>query len=165
MAGYGCVVLDPCGSRGAYLRHHKNSETPCELCLVAMRPIWAATDLKRRRRRVELEAPCGTPSAYRRHLRRGELVDEACRLAVNRAQSVWYRDHRRRVRRGTLKAVVADFLETHGLVEMRELVVLIQYRHPDITHRQIRDAVKGLRNDGVVVSEVDEWGVRYQYVA
>jgi len=147
------------------LRHHKNSEKPCDACLVAMRPIWAATDLKRRRRRVELETPCGTYVAYRRHLRRGEPIDEACRLAVNRAQRVWYHDHRRRVRRGTLKAVVADYLETHGLVEMRELVVLIQYRHPDITHRQVRDAVKGLRNDGMVVSEVDEWGVRYQYVA
>ncbi len=147
------------------MRHHKNSEQPCELCLVAMRPIWAATDLKRRRRRVELETPCGTYVAYRRHLRRGEPVDEACRLAVNVAQSVWYHNHRRRVRRGTLKAVVADFLETHGLVEMRELVVLIQYRHPDITHRQVRDAVKGLRKSGLVVSEVDEWGVRYEWVA
>ncbi len=158
-------MLDPCGSRGAYLRHHKNSETPCDACLVAMRPIWAATDKKRRRRRVELEAPCGTYVAYRRHLRRSEPVDDACRQAVNRAQSVWYHGNRRRARRGTLKAVVADYLETHGLIGMSELVFLIQYRHPDITTRQVRDAIMGLRKSGWVVSERDEFGVRYQYIA
>jgi len=63
-----------------------------------------------------------------------------------------------------LNDITADYLETYGLVEMRELVTLVQHRHPDITQQQIRDAVKRLRKGGLVAAVPDEYGFRYQYV-
>ncbi len=146
--------LHPCGTRGAYLRHHRNREDPCDLCLAAMRPIWAATDQKRRRRRPELEAPCGTESAYRRHLRREEPVDVACREAGSREVRDRWHERRRKARRGTIPAVIGDYVETYGPIELRELVLLIRLRH-DIGEGSIRRAAIRMMSDGRLTRGVD----------
>ncbi len=127
-----------------------------------MRPIWRAQDRKRRRRRDELLAVCGTASAHRRHLRWGEPVDVACRQAATVDARIRRRKARRRVRRGSLRSVAADYLETYDGLTLTELATLIQRRHPDITDRQIRDAARGLLRAGRAIVDRDELGAVYR---
>ncbi|MDQ0735315.1 hypothetical protein [Arthrobacter agilis] len=66
----------PCGTRGAYFRHMRSNERPCEPCTIANREYRAASKASRRKPR-ELK-PCGTTAAYQRHLVRGEKPCEPC---------------------------------------------------------------------------------------
>lgn len=86
------------GTVKGYRQHARRKEPTCEPCRVAMRPLWKQADLKRQRRRVELEAPCGTSSAYRRHLRRGESC-EMCRRAATDEMRMWRQSKRIGARR------------------------------------------------------------------
>ena len=142
-----------CGSRGAYLGHHKRKETPCAACLEAMRPIWAAVDKRRRRRRVELEAPCGTVTAYRRHLRRGEPIDDVCQAALI-TRGEWLQ----RRRRGSIPDIIVDYLETFDTMSMLELASMIRLRHTDIASDVIKRTVYRMLKDGRVTSRNDPEG-------
>lgn len=69
--------LQPCGTDGAYQRHKRHGEEPCDPCREAMRKKKA----KLRVRNPRILKPCGTEAAYKRHKRNGEPIDEACREA------------------------------------------------------------------------------------
>ena len=72
--------LVSCGTPGAYFRHYKNGEKPCEACRQAQNE-----SVRIRRGRIKNGSyvplplkPCGTYAAYQRHRRANEDPCEAC---------------------------------------------------------------------------------------
>jgi len=61
-----------------------------------------------------------------------------------------------------MRTVVLDYLETYGAMTLRETTDVIQRRHPDITDRQIKDAVGGLTRTGRACVDRDEFGAVYR---
>ncbi len=150
-----------CGTIAGYTRHRINNEPYCQDC----RDACAAYERQRRRDRgIGPVSPsvCGTYSGYTAHYKRAEEPCRACKDAHSVYQRQFRREARRRARRGTIRSVVADYLETYDALTLTELVFLIQHRHPDITNRQIRDAVGGLLRAGRVLSDPDELGAVYR---
>jgi hypothetical protein len=79
--------LQPCGTHGAYARHLRNGEPPCDPCRAAHAAVCAANYEARKLDPAPRELmPCGTDAAARRHWRRGEPLDEACKQASRRAK-------------------------------------------------------------------------------
>ncbi len=56
--------------------------------------------------------------------------------------------------RGTIPTVIADYIETYGPMELRELVMLIRLRH-DIEESSIRRAANRMMSNGRLVRGVD----------
>lgn len=72
--------LAPCGTEGAYRRHLRWGQQPCDACSVEHARLQAEYREKTKTSRPaprEL-VPCGNESAYRRHLRRREIPCRPC---------------------------------------------------------------------------------------
>lgn len=84
--------LAPCGTRGAYRRHLRWGQPPCNACRAEHARL---TQLERERaRKPRALTPCGSDSSYRRHLRLGEVPCRACVDAHADAVRTWMRRHR-----------------------------------------------------------------------
>lgn len=79
--------LQPCGTYGAWQRHKRHGEEPCEACVQANRDYVNAYRRKRYSahatdRGVQPEVlEHGTRTSYARHYRRGEKPCAECRAA------------------------------------------------------------------------------------
>ena len=145
--------LHPCGTTAGYNIHWRAKEPACQGCKTAV-----ATYRMGRRRAAGSKprtAPvCGTDSGYTLHMRLGETPCRSCKDAHGAYQNAWNEAKRRRVRRGTIPAVISDYVETHGPIELRELGLLIRLRH-DIEEASIRRAAIRMMSDGRLTRGVD----------
>ncbi len=146
-------VLQPCGTVAARSRHIVNGEDICDLCRVAVNEY---EERRRRRAGQQAHAPseCGTHSGYCRHIYLNEPTCTPCKAAHVAAVTVSQRKVRHRKRRGTIPTVIADYVETHGPMQLRELVMLIRLRH-DIEEGSIRRAANRMMSNGSLIRGVD----------
>ncbi len=144
--------LQPCGTVAARRRHIVNGEPICDPCRIAVNEYEAL----RQRPTVRLRYPaqCGTHSGYCRHISLNESACRPCRVAHVIAVTESEQRILRRKRRGTIPTVIGDYVETHGPLELRELVMLIQLRH-DIDESSIRRAANRMMSNGRLIRGVD----------
>ena len=146
-------VLQPCGTYAAYRRHRYNKEPACTACTDAAAEYELA-----RQRSIGIGphdiAECGTHSGYCRHIRLREPTCEPCREAHVKANITYRQVAYLRLRRGKIPDVIADYVETFGPIELRELVLLIQLRH-DIEEGSIRRAANRMMSNGRLIRGVD----------
>ena len=137
-----------CGTISGYTTHHVKGEPRCQDCKDAV----AAYERRRRRQRgigPPGVATCGTYSGYVTHYKHGEEPCRVCMDARNVYQSGWRTQSNRRRRRGTVAAVVQDYVETYRPVTMTELMVLIGLRH-DLKPSTIKRTVYKMLRDGTL---------------
>ncbi len=97
--------------------------------------------------------PCGTPAAYQRHLVHRTPPCRPCKDAINVVKRGQQR--RRRPLANTTPRIIADHLETFGVMPIRELAYLIQHRHT-VEYETIRRSVHRMIGDGRLQS-VKDW--------
>ena len=145
--------LHPCGTTTGYYRHWHAKEPACRGCKTAV-----AVYQNQRRRAAGMKprtAPmCGTDSGYSLHMRNRDDPCRLCKDAHAAYRNAWIEAKHRRARRGTIPAVIGDYVETYGPMDLRELVLLIRLRH-DIGEASIRRAVARMLNDGRLTRGVD----------
>ena len=142
-----------CGTISGYTTHHVKGELRCQDCKDAV----AAYERRRRRDRGISPpgvAECGTYSGFTSHNKRRETPCRSCMDAHNKYQRRYRAKVRLRERRGTIRNVVDDYVETYGPLDLRELVLLIQLRH-DIGESSIRRATYRMLSDGRLVRGTD----------
>ena len=96
--------------------------------------------------------PCGTEAAAARHYVNGETPCPPCAEAHRVRGRRQYRERNGYRERTSHK--IADYLETHGPLEVNALVDLIQERH-DIKDATIHRAVWRMVKDGRLIVEYD----------
>jgi hypothetical protein len=95
--------------------------------------------------------PCGTNGGYSRHYYNRDDICDSCRNAHKAYMKAWHRG----VRVSTSSVIIADYLETHGPLEVNALVDHIQVRHLGIKDATIRRAVWRMVKDGRLIVEYD----------
>lgn len=145
--------LKPCGTNAAYRRHRYYNEPACRECLAAA-TVYEVARLRRLGIGPRKVAQCGTHSGYVKHIRNGEPACLPCRRAHVVANIESREKVRRRKRRGPIPDVVADYVETYGPMDLRELVMLVQLRH-DIAESSIRRAANRMMTSGRLIRGVD----------
>lgn len=142
-----------CGTIGGYAQHHRDNELACQSCKDA-----TATYERNRRRKRGIRPrsllECGTFSGYTAHYRKGDTPCRACMDAHNEYQRRYRAKVKLEKRRGSIPTVIADYIETYGPMELRELVLFIQLRH-DIAELSIRRAANRMMKNGQLVRGVD----------
>ncbi len=142
-------MLRPCGTEAAYARHRRRGEPTCATCKAGV------TDARRQQRRAKGIRPRTTPqhgtySGYiRLHAATGAEPCLPCLDAHATYLREWRARGRRRDRRGSWVEVALDYLETHGPIEMTQLIEAIQERHPEVVRDTIRQSVNRFVQDGL----------------
>lgn len=145
--------LQPCGTNAAYRRHRYYNEPACPECRTAA-TVYEIARLRKHGGGPRKIAQCGTHSGYVRHIRNREPTCLPCRKAHVSAVVESKRKVRRQKRRGNISAVIDDYAETYGPMQLRELVMLIQLRH-DIKEESIRRAANRMMSTGRLIRGVD----------
>lgn len=124
------------GTNGGYINHMKRGEQACQPC----RDGHAAYQREWRARQ-----PGNTNRVYATSWERRvgkEYVNEQHRLAASRRRFTR--------RRGRVRDVILDYLETFGPYAQAGLIALIQDRHPDIPAATIKRTWARLWHEGLV---------------